>query len=114
VVNDDIEGVENVNNNIEVLPLSPNGRSNPDGGLPCRVRPNSAQPLRHPGGSSDPYYLSSNGNVTLAGAVASEADKNNANIQARGVSGVFSVTNNLRVREVGITLQRRNNNNGGN
>lgn len=37
-----------------------------------------------------------NGNVTLEGVVGSEADKNIANIQANGVSGVFSVTNNLR------------------
>ena len=29
--------------------------------------------------------------------MASQADKNVANIQANGVPGVFSVTNNLRV-----------------
>ena len=38
-----------------------------------------------------------NGNVTLEGVVDSEADKNIANIRARGVSGSFSVTNNLQV-----------------
>jgi osmotically-inducible protein OsmY len=38
-----------------------------------------------------------NGRVTLEGVVDSEADKNIANIRARGVSGSFSVTNNLQV-----------------
>jgi osmotically-inducible protein OsmY len=38
-----------------------------------------------------------NGKVTLEGVVDSEADKNIANIRARGVSGSFSVTNNLQV-----------------
>jgi len=38
-----------------------------------------------------------NGNVTLEGVVDSEADKNIANILAKGVSGAFSVTNNLQV-----------------
>jgi osmotically-inducible protein OsmY len=38
-----------------------------------------------------------NGQVTLEGVVDSEADKNMANIRANGVSGVFSVTNNLMV-----------------
>jgi osmotically-inducible protein OsmY len=37
-----------------------------------------------------------NGNVALEGVVATEADKNLAGIKAKGVSGVFSVTNNLR------------------
>jgi hyperosmotically inducible protein len=43
------------------------------------------------------HIIVKNGHVTLAGAVGSELDKNLANIKARGVSGVFSVTNNLRV-----------------
>jgi osmotically-inducible protein OsmY len=42
-----------------------------------------------------------NGNVTLEGVVANEGDKNVANIQANGVSGVFSVTNNLRTESGG-------------
>jgi hyperosmotically inducible protein len=37
-----------------------------------------------------------NGNVTLEGTVASDADKSIANLQANGVPGVFSVTNNLK------------------
>lgn len=38
-----------------------------------------------------------NGHVTLYGAVDSEADKNVAAIRANGVSGVFSVNNELQV-----------------
>ena len=38
-----------------------------------------------------------NGHVTLEGVVDSEADKNLVNLRARGVSGSFSVTNNLIV-----------------
>jgi hyperosmotically inducible protein len=39
------------------------------------------------------------GHVTLVGVVNTDADKNVANIRANSVSGVFSVTNNLRVAE---------------
>jgi hyperosmotically inducible periplasmic protein len=45
------------------------------------------------------HIIVRNGNVTLEGVVARESDKNIANIQANGVSGVFAVTNNLRVEE---------------
>jgi len=35
----------------------------------------------------------------LEGIVATEADKNLAGIRAKGVSGVFSVDNNLRIEK---------------
>jgi hyperosmotically inducible protein len=38
-----------------------------------------------------------NGKVTLEGVVATQSDKDTAGIRANGVSGVFSVVNNLRV-----------------
>jgi osmotically-inducible protein OsmY len=38
-----------------------------------------------------------NGKVTLEGVVANQGDKDLANVRANGVSGVFSVVNNLRV-----------------
>ena len=85
-------------NNIEVLPLSPNDDS-------LRLATYRAI-FSRPG--LDRYSLMAvppihiivkNGNVTLEGVVATEADKNIANIQANGVSGVFSVTNNLRVEK---------------
>ena len=37
------------------------------------------------------------GRVTLEGVVDNEGDKNIANIRANGVSGIFSVQNNLQV-----------------
>jgi hyperosmotically inducible periplasmic protein len=43
------------------------------------------------------HIVVNNGNVTLEGVVASEAETNLANIAANGVPGVFSVTNHLRV-----------------
>ena len=45
------------------------------------------------------HIIVNNGNVTLEGVVATEADKNIANLQANGVPGVFSVKNNLRVEK---------------
>ena len=45
------------------------------------------------------HIIVNNGNVTLEGVVAGEADKNIAGLQANGVSGVFSVKNNLRVEK---------------
>jgi hyperosmotically inducible protein len=43
------------------------------------------------------HIIVKNGKVTLEGVVATESDKNLANIGARGVSGAFSVTNHLQV-----------------
>ena len=45
------------------------------------------------------HIIVKNGNVALEGVVATEADKNIAGIRANGVSGVFSVANNLRVEK---------------
>ena len=93
-----IEGVEHVKNEIEVLPLSPNDD---------RIRRATYRAIYgHPG--LDRYGLQAvppihiivtNGNVTLEGVVANEGDKNLAGIRANGVSGVFSVKNNLRVEK---------------
>jgi hyperosmotically inducible protein len=91
-----IEGVERVVNNIEVLPLSPN-----DDRIRAAVyRAIYSQP------GLDTYSLRAvptihiivkNGNVTLTGAVANKGDKDRAGIAANGVSGVFSVTNDILV-----------------
>ena len=93
-----IEGVDKVVNNIEVLPLSPNDE---------RIRMavyraiygNTS--LQRYGLQAVPpiHIIVNNGNVTLEGVVAAEADKNIANLQANGVPGVFSVKNNLRVEK---------------
>jgi hyperosmotically inducible periplasmic protein len=91
-----IEGVEKVTNNIEVLPVSPNDD---------RIRVAVYRAIyghtalqRYSVRSVPPIHIIvKNGNVTLEGVVANEGDKNIANIQANGVSGVFSVKNNLRI-----------------
>ena len=90
-----IEGVETVDNQIEVLPLSPNDD---------RVRRAayraifSKAPLQRYQLSAVPpiHIIVKNGNLTLEGAVANEGDKNMAEIAAKAVHGAFSVTNNLR------------------
>jgi hyperosmotically inducible protein len=92
----DIEGVQKVVNNIEVLPVSPNDdrlrlalyRSIYGHTALNRYALNAVPPI---------HIIVKNGNVTLEGVVANEMDRNIANVQANGVSGVFSVTNNLRV-----------------
>jgi hyperosmotically inducible protein len=91
-----IEGVERVDNQIEVLPLSPGDD---------RIRQAayraifSKPPLqRYQLGSVPPIHIIvRNGNLTLEGVVANEGDKNIAGIAANGVRGVFKVTNNLGV-----------------
>jgi hyperosmotically inducible protein len=91
-----IEGVESVDNQIEVLPPSPND----DQIRRAEFRAIYSQPSlqRYAEGAVPPIHIVvKNGHVTLEGAVATEADKDVANIQANGVPGVFSVTNNLVV-----------------
>jgi hyperosmotically inducible periplasmic protein len=91
-----IEGVDRVINNIVVTPVSPNDDR-------IRVAVYRAiygqSALQRYGLQAVPpiHIIVNNGNVTLEGVVANEADKNIANVQANSVSGVFSVKNNLRV-----------------
>jgi hyperosmotically inducible periplasmic protein len=93
-----IEGVQNVSNNIEVLPASPN-----DDRIRLAVYRSiyGHDALQSYSLRSVPpiHIIVKNGNVTLEGIVAKEMDKNLANMQANSVSGVFSVTNNLQVEE---------------
>jgi hyperosmotically inducible protein len=91
-----IEGVEHVDNRIEVLPPS---------SFDDRIRRDVFDaiyryaPLQHYGvGSNRPIRIIVNhGNVTLEGVVDRESDKNMAGLRANGVPGVFSVQNNLVV-----------------
>jgi hyperosmotically inducible protein len=95
-----IEGVERVNNQIEVLPLSPMD----DQIRRAEFRAIYGQPpLDRYGLQAMPsiHIIVKNGQVTLTGVVDSEADKNMANIRANGVSNVFHVTNDLRVSSPG-------------
>jgi hyperosmotically inducible protein len=91
-----IEGVENVVNNIEVLPLSPND----DQIRRAVFRAIYSQPgLDMYGLRAVPtiHIIVKNGNVTLTGAVGNQMDKQRAEIAAKGVPGVFSVTDNLQI-----------------
>jgi len=113
-----IEGVTIVRNQIEVLPLSPN-----DDRIRAAVyrrlyrtpalqkyTSNRTEPIlqsriaRRMGITNDPpigyhaiHIIVKNGHVTLEGAVAAQGDKSIANTQTNTVSGIFSVTNHLRV-----------------
>jgi hyperosmotically inducible protein len=93
-----VEGVDKVDNQIEVLPNSPN-----DDRIRVAVyRAVYSQPAlqRYQLRAVPPIHIIvKNGNVSLEGVVANESDKNIAGIQANGVSGVFAVTNNLRVED---------------
>jgi hyperosmotically inducible protein len=91
-----IEGVQTVNNEIEVLPLSPN-----DDRIRLaeyRAIYSQATLNRYALQAVPPIHIIvKNGHVTLEGMVANESDKNVAGLMANGVVGVFSVTNNLRI-----------------
>jgi hyperosmotically inducible periplasmic protein len=91
-----IEGVEKVDNQIEVLPVSP---------MDDRLRHRLFRAIygysaleKYALGTQKPIrIIVKNGHVTLEGVVDSDADKNLAGLRANGVSGIFSVTNNLQV-----------------
>jgi hyperosmotically inducible protein len=91
-----IEGVERVDNQIQVLPLSP---------ADDRIRMATFRAIYNQPGL-DRYALQAvppihvivdNGKVTLVGAVATQADKDMAALRANTVPGVFSVDNQLQV-----------------
>ncbi len=92
----DIEGVEQIVNQIEVLPLSPND-DRLRLALYRAIYGQSALNRYALQAVPSIHIIVKNGHVTLEGVAASEADKNIARIQANGVSGVFSVTDNLAV-----------------
>jgi hyperosmotically inducible protein len=91
-----IEGVEKVDNQIEVLPTSP---------MDDRLRMELYRAIygypaleKYALGVQKPIrIIVKNGHVALEGVVDSEADKNLAGLRANGVPGIFSVANNLRV-----------------
>jgi hyperosmotically inducible protein len=91
-----IEGVEKVDNQIEVLPPAP---------ADDRIRRELFRAIygypaleKYALGVQKPIrIIVKNGRVTLEGVVDSDGDKNIAGIQANGVPGTFSMTNNLQV-----------------
>jgi hyperosmotically inducible protein len=93
-----IEGVQSVDNRIQVLPLSP---------MDDQIRRAEFQAIysfpslqRYADMAVPPIHIIvDNGHVTLEGVVDSEADKDAAGIRANSVPNVFAVTNNLRVQK---------------
>jgi hyperosmotically inducible protein len=94
-----VEGVAQVVNRIDVLPLSP---------FDSQIRRAEYRAIfgysslyRYALGTIPSIHIIvDRGHVTLEGVVGSETDKNLAGIRANGVSGVFSVTNNLQVAHI--------------
>lgn len=90
------KGVQDVIDNIQVDPVSPNddrirrAEYRSIYGFPSlnKYAIDPAQPIR---------ISVQNGNVTLYGSVDSQSDKNAAGIRANTVPGVFHVTNDLQV-----------------
>jgi hyperosmotically inducible protein len=93
-----LEGVERVDNKIEILPASFNDD---------RIRHRVARAV-----FNDPrlfnygiqpvppiHIIVKNGHVNLEGVVRTQAEKDDAFIRANGVPGVFSVQNNLQVEQ---------------
>jgi hyperosmotically inducible periplasmic protein len=93
-----IAGVEQVINNVEVLPLS---------SFDDRIRLATYRAVYSVPGldrlsfqANPPIrIIVKNGNVTLEGVVLNEGDKIRAFMAANGLPYVFSVTNNLRVEK---------------
>jgi len=93
-----IEGVEKVVNNIEVLPTSINDdrirrasyRAIYGNSVLSQYQLRAVPPI---------HIIVNNGHITLEGVVARQMDKQIAGMQASGVHGAFSVTNNLIVEE---------------
>ena len=91
-----IEGVEEVDNQIEVLPIPPNDdrlrralfRAIYGYGPLEKYGMGVIKPIR---------IIVKNGHATLEGVVDSQADKDTVGLRANGVPGLFSVTNNLQV-----------------
>lgn len=95
-----IEGVGQINNQIEVLPVSP---------FDNQIRRAeyraiySFPSLEKYGEMVLPsiHIVVKNGHVTLDGVVLNQGDKNAAEIRAKSVANVFSVTDNLQIENSG-------------
>ena len=91
-----LTGVEIVDNQIRVLPLSPYD----DRLRKASVRAIFGNPVlsRYSWGARPPiHFIVENGTLTLKGTVANEGDRNLAGILANGVPGAFAVHNELAV-----------------
>jgi len=112
-----VSGVDEVDNRIELLPVSPNddrirwatfykiygdgalSRYSPGGEMGARYEVRQARRFygTQPFGIYPIHIIVKNGRTTLMGAVGSDMDKRIAEIRAREVTGVFAVENALVV-----------------
>jgi hyperosmotically inducible periplasmic protein len=92
-----IEGVTQVNNEIQVLPVSP---------MDWQIRRAEFRAIYGDPSIGDRYghqalpgihIIVKNGHVKLEGVVANQGDKDLINVRANGVPNVFSVENDLQV-----------------
>jgi hyperosmotically inducible protein len=101
-----IEGVTKVNNNIEVLPLSP--MDDQIRRAEYRAIYGAPELQRYAMGVLPSIHIIvKNGHVTLTGAVDNQMDKNVAEIRAKSVPNVFSVDDNLQVRPTRTETQSK-------
>jgi hyperosmotically inducible periplasmic protein len=92
-----LEAAASVKNNIEVLPLSPMD-DQLRVALYRSIYAYNSPLFRYATQSVPPIHIIvRNGHATLKGIVATQGDSDIANIKANGVSGVFSVDNQLQV-----------------
>jgi hypothetical protein len=119
-VTEQVEGVAKVDNQIEVLPLSPAddairlrayvaiyghptlSRFNPNRGTPLFMSRMSAMTgitNNPPPGYHPVHIVVKNGNIILEGVLPTTMDRTIAELQANGVQGAFSVTNNIETGE---------------
>jgi hyperosmotically inducible periplasmic protein len=93
-----LEGVERVDNQIEILPASFN-----DDRIRRQVARavfNDSRLFNYAIQPTPPIHIIvKNGHVDLEGVVRTQAEKDDAFIRANGVPGVFSVKNNLQVEQ---------------
>jgi hyperosmotically inducible periplasmic protein len=93
-----LEGVERVNNQIEILPASFN--DDRIRGRVARAVFNDPRLFNYGIQTVPPIHIIvKNGHVNLEGLVRTQAEKDDAFIRANGVPGVFSVANNLQVEQ---------------
>jgi osmotically-inducible protein OsmY len=91
-----VEGVEHVDNQIKVLPLS--SMDDQIRRAAFRAIYGSPQLTKYSWQSVQSIHIIvDGGHITLEGTVDNEADKNVAEIQAKSVPGAFSVNNDLKV-----------------
>jgi len=115
-----VEGVGKVDNQIQVLSLSPNddqirlrayiaiyghpslSRFNPNRGTPMfmsRMQAMTGITNNPPFGNHPVHIIVNNGNVTLEGVLPASGDRTIAELQANSVPGAFAVTNNIEIEE---------------